>query len=627
MKRSPAVWIFLFVALSLRCVAADFYTLRTGSMRLVYYSRDHAFIVPHLARSFQNSLSFHHRLFQYNPSEEVLVFLQDYDDYGYAGATSLPHNYMILGIEPYEYTYETAPTNERINWVISHELMHIVASDQAAPADRMFRTLFQGKVFPTDEDPESMLYTYWTSPRKYSPRWYHEGIAVFMETWMSGGIGRAQNGWDEMVFRTMVRDGAYFYDFVGLESEGTTVDFQIGANSYLYGTRFVSYLARRQGPERVLEWFMRSDTSSGSYTAQFSRIFGQDIDDAWGQWVEWEHEWQRANLDSIRRYPLTEMRDLRPEPLGAVSRAHYDPAHRTVYVGVNIPGTIAHLTEMRIDDGTTSNLVDVPTPSLYNVTSTAFDPSTRTLFFTTKNGKGWRDLNAVDVESGNVRTLLKEARIGDLAFNRADHTLWGVQHHNGISHIVRIPPPYDSWQVVLPLRYGVDIYDPDIAPDGSALVASMMEISGRQLLIRIPIDSLMAGLTDYEVLYEFTNTAPLNFVYSPDGGVLYGSTYQTGVANIARYDFSTRSMEWLSNVETGLFRPLPISADSLLVFRYTARGFVPAMMGIRPLTDVSGVPYLGGVIWEEYPAVQGWKLPPPSPVRINIDSLTVSPGA
>ena len=51
------------------------------------------------------------------------------------------------------------------------------------------------------------------------------------------------DGYDEMVFRAMVNDNSYFYDIVGLESEGTTIDFQIGVNSYLYGTRFVCYLA------------------------------------------------------------------------------------------------------------------------------------------------------------------------------------------------------------------------------------------------------------------------------------------------------------------------------------------------------------------------------------------------
>ena len=52
-----------------------------------------------------------------------------------------------------------------------------------------------------------------------------------METWMLGGIGRVMGGYDEMVFRTMVHDSAFFYHVIGLETEGTTIDFQVGVNS------------------------------------------------------------------------------------------------------------------------------------------------------------------------------------------------------------------------------------------------------------------------------------------------------------------------------------------------------------------------------------------------------------
>ena len=78
---------------------------------------------------------------------------------------------------------------------------------------------------------------------------------MFMETWLSGGVGRAQGGYDEMVFRAMVHDGAKFYDPLGLVSKGTEIDFQTGANAYLYGTRFVNYLALTYSPQRLLSWW------------------------------------------------------------------------------------------------------------------------------------------------------------------------------------------------------------------------------------------------------------------------------------------------------------------------------------------------------------------------------------
>ena len=41
--------------------------------------------------------------------------------------------------------------------------------------------------------------------------------------------------YDEMYFRSIVDAGEPLYSLIGLETEGTTVDFQVGANSYLYG--------------------------------------------------------------------------------------------------------------------------------------------------------------------------------------------------------------------------------------------------------------------------------------------------------------------------------------------------------------------------------------------------------
>ncbi len=63
----------------------------------------------------------------------------------------------------------------------------------------------------------------------------------------------------------MIRDSAYIYDVVGLEAEGTKVDFQVGAASYLYGTRFISYLALQYGPEKLMQWFTQTPESKSEF--------------------------------------------------------------------------------------------------------------------------------------------------------------------------------------------------------------------------------------------------------------------------------------------------------------------------------------------------------------------------
>ncbi len=600
----------------------DFKQYEVGQMCVVYLDDAQDYILPHMARCFENSLGFYRTNFGFIPSERVTILLQDFDDYGYAGATAMPLNYMTLGIEPYEYVYETSPTNERINWVMSHEMLHIVASDMAAGGDVAARKLFFGKVGAISDQPLSILYSYLTTPRMYAPRWYHEGMAVFLETWMSGGFGRALGGYDEMVFRTMVKEDAHFYDTVGLESEGKAIDFQVGQVSYLYGTRFISYLAYVYGPEKVLDWLVRKEGSKASLRGQFKQVYSTDLDSEWVKWIEWERTWQKENLTGVGAYPVTPFKTLSDRPLGSVSRMFWDDKRKTLFTAVNYPGEFAHVAAVSPDGWKVRKIAEIATPALYYVTSLAYDPDSGTVFYTTHNSRQWRDLNAVNVDTGEVKELIKSARIGDLAFDRGDKSLWGVRHNNGVSTLVRVSPPYDTWDTiteVLVLPFGKDLFDIDVSPDGQYLTGSIIEVTGRQRLVRMKLADLIEGNSPYEVLYEFADNSPANFVFSPDGKYLFGTSYYTGVSNIFRYNFETKEMDAITNGETGFFRPVPVSDTKVGAFYYSTKGFIPVLLDTRKIEDVNPIRFLGQGIVDTYPVVKQWKLD--SPAKIDLDAL------
>jgi len=586
----------------------------TRRMDLVYFGRVHEFIVPHLSRCFLNARSFESQLFGYHSDEKTTVYLQDFGDYGNAGAISVPRNFIRMELAPHNYIYETTTANERMNWLMNHETVHVITTDQAAGSDRFFRALFCGKVQDAADDPASLLYAYLTTPRLLTPRWYLEGIAVFMETWLAGGLGRAQGSYDEMVFRAMVCDQAPFYHVVGLEAEGTAIDFQVGANSYLYGARFVSYLGYEYGPEKVLEWYKRSEGSKRYFAAQFKKVFRSSLPEEWSRWVAWEHQWQQANLGSLRRHPVTPFRAISRRALGSVSRGFYDPARNAVYTALLYPGQVAHIAALDLASGELEPICEVKGPTLYSVTSLAWNPAAGALFYTSDNQR-WRDLNIVDIESGHSRRLIKDGRIGDLAFNRADSTLWGVRHFNGFSTLVKIPYPWREWKQVRSFPYGLDLFDLDLSPDGSILTASLVEISGRQKLIKIAT----ARPDTFAVLFDFENSLPQSFIFSPDGRYSYGSSYYSGVSNIYRYNWAVQDMEILSNAETGFFQPIPLSEDSLLVMRYSGRGFIPGKIGIASPERVTAVTFLGAALAKKHPVVRSWKIG--SPARITPDSL------
>ncbi len=601
----------------------QFSSLETESLRLLYRGILDAPVAPHTARCFQNSLAFYERLYRYKPREKITVLLLDWYDFNNGSAMVAPRNTILVHVAPASMAYETLPSNERINHTMNHEVCHIVAWDRTARSERVLRTAFGGKVSAVPEQPETIFYSYWTQPRQAAPRWYHEGIASFMETWMAGGIGRAQGAYDEMVFRAMVADSSRFYDPVGLESEGTKVEFQAGAMSYLYGTRFMTYLAHVTAPESLVSWTGRSDGTKRYYSSQFERGFGKSMSSAWEDWVQWEGGFQRANLDSLRRFPLTPYRDLSARAIGSVSRAFLDRDKSKLYMGVTYPGVIGHLTALSLEDGTLEKICDIKGPALHFVTSMTYDPEDDVLYYTGDNSE-WRDLYMVRPTTRKPTRLIRDARVGDLVFDSRDKSLWGIRHFNGISTLVRIPPPYEHWNQVHSWPYGKDVYDLDLSSDGRWLCFSQSEISGRQSLHLIQVADLLRGQDASRELYDFGASVPANFVFSPDGRFLYGSSYYTGVSNIWRYDLSDSSMVPVTNCETGFFRPLPLGSDSLLVFRYSGEGFVPALIEGRPLEDMSAVTFLGALVAEKHPIVQGWNVG--SPARVPLDSLITRQG-
>ncbi len=613
----------LMVCVSTPAFAAGLKYLETPDLRLLYFDPSQTYLVPHAARTFENSMRRHKQVFTYEPHEEVTVLLKDFTDHGNAGAFPIPRNIVNVDIAPRTFTFETGASTERMYTWMNHELVHIVMTDQANATDRRFRRLFAGKVQAIDDHPETMLYQYLTNPRLASPRWYHEGMAVFMQTWMAGGMGRAQGAYDEMVFRSMVRDGAEIYDPLGLVSKGTMVDFQVGVNAYLYGTRFFSYLAYTYSPEKLVAWTTRDEGSKRYYTKQFEHVFGLPLDDAWQDWVEWEHEFQRRNLESVRQYPTTPYTDLSQRALGSVSRAFLDPDSNKLYAAFRYPGAVAHIGAVSMEDGSVDKITDIKGPMLFRVTALAWDPDSKTLFYTADNG-AYRDLMSVDPATGETTMLLKDARVGEIVFNPADRSIWGTRHLNGIVTLVRIPYPYNEWNQVHSFPYGAMLYDMDISPDGRLLSTSIGNVRGEQSVQVHELEALLAGKLEPRAEFDFGTAVPENFVFSADGKYLFGTSYYTGISNIFRYELETEEIEAVSNAETGFFRPLPQDDGSLIMFHYTGQGFVPASMQASVVEDVNPIRFLGTEVIRKHPQLADWEAG--SPTDVDLEELVTSEG-
>ena len=99
----------LIAALSPSGLYGQLFERETDNLRLVYYSKAHEYLVPHIVGCFENAFRFESRLFDYRPAEKVNVLLQDFGDYASGAANTVPFDFMSIGIAPFSYVYETMP--------------------------------------------------------------------------------------------------------------------------------------------------------------------------------------------------------------------------------------------------------------------------------------------------------------------------------------------------------------------------------------------------------------------------------------------------------------------------------------------------------------------------------------
>ena len=591
---------------------------RTDEMELIYFGERYSYIMPHVAATFHNALDFHKDFWGYDHQMHY-VFLTDFEDDGHGGALVMPFNTVIIGISPFSYTQGIVPSNERFQWLSNHELTHIVLADKPNNRDAFWRKAMLGKVVRDDRAPVSAVWSYLTTPRWYAPRWYHEGIAIFMETWMAGGVGRTLGFYDEMYWRSIVREELPIYSVVGLETEGTTVDFQVGANSYLYGARFVSYLAIHHGVDKVKAFYNRTDDSHAFYGRQFRNVFGQTVQEAWESWIEWERDFQQANLERINEYPLTPFQPITETPLGSVSKPWYNAKDNKIIAAINHPGIISQIAELDLETGNVRRVARLNSPKLYSVTPLAYDPQENVAYISEQNSK-YRSLVRVDIATGNKETLIPFSRTGELVFNTTDRSLWGVRHDNGYATIVRIPEPYEDIEPMYTTEFGRSIFDLAISSDGKLLSATRTGVAGDQSLILFNIEDLEVGRRQFETLLTFEDNTLNEFRFSNDNKYLIGKSYYTGVSNIWQISIEDQSFELLSNVETGLFNPVQLNNDSLFVLKFFRDGMQPGIIPREVITSANAINYKGNLISDKNPEVLDYSLPPAS--RIDLDART-----
>ncbi|MFI5236440.1 MAG: TolB family protein [Ignavibacteriales bacterium] len=573
----------------------------------VIYRENHAHLVNYILVSAENSFRLLSNLFKYETHDKIIITTYDVSDYGMAATSTTPQNFIRLEIEPLEPGYEVIPYNERIQWLLTHEIVHVIINDSEAGAESFFRKMFR-KVPPEKTQPLSVPYSLLTNYNRYSPRWHQESIAVFFETWLSGGYGRELGSFDEMYFRNLVAEKKKFPSQLDLETLLSHNSMFLENNFYTYGGRFVGYMAIEYGEEKVLDWFRTDeDDAYEGFEGRFNKVFQIDFDKAWDNFINYEIDFQNKNLEILSQSEFTQLKNLSNEKFGWVSKAYIDQKTNSVIYSHHKPHELAKLQNLNLSSGVSEKIISLPTPSMLQVSSLAFDESNKILFYTTNNNQLFRDIWAYDFEKKSEKILFKDARVGDLTISPVTQDLWGIRHNAGFATICVSRFPYEEITPLVTLALEDEIFNIAVDKDGKHLTAVIKKSNGQQSIIYFEAaDLLERSEFNYKIISN--SGSPENPSWSKDGNFLYWNAYTNGVSNIYRFDFNNSSIKALTHCSSGLFKPIEITPDSIFAFEFSLDGFKPVIFKNEPAEYLPAINYLGQSVLEKNSNLYNWTL-------------------
>ena len=370
-------------------------------------------------------------------------------------------------------------------------------------------------------------------PNALLPGWQVEGIAVYEESRMTGE-GRVPAG----DFRAIVDVAASRGRFEPIDrAAGGLTDWPAGNAAYAYGAYFHQFLADRYGPERLSRL---ADATAGRVplfgSAAFKRVFGKSAEDLWKDFKE-------SRENSALPASETDARAMRLTHHGFVVTAPRVAQDGAIYYGVSNPHGFPAL--MRLPrQGSPSR---VAWRALGTRTSVRGDWIVFDQLERARSVAVFSDLYAVRTTGGSVHQLTRQARAAD----------------------------------------------PDLSPDGRAIVCTVQATGRRALAL---LDFTTAAISQPQLLIDDPESDFTGPRWSPDGRQIVAERRRPGIYDLVLVDPATREVRTLvSRPDARLITPSWTTDGKTILFAadvgdrsFNVFAIDVASGDVRQVTDTAG---------------------------------------
>jgi Tol biopolymer transport system component len=510
------------------------------------------------AAALANEILAHHEARYHSGVGRVQIVLADVADDPNGFATPLPYPLVHIRALAPDGTDEFGNHASWLRLVLTHELTHIVHLEEARGVIRFGRQVLGRAPY--------------LFPNALTPGWLLEGLATFEET-EGTPFGRGRNPDVRMVLRSAVLAG----ELHGEDQANLGLDrWPDGQSAYFYGEAFLRDLDRRFG-SRTLPEIARVHSGhvipyADDYTAY--EVTGGTFHTRWLEWEKIELTAFEKEARAITARGVTPSTPL-------TSRGIRQTGPRFSPDGAWVAYTSRTLTRygaIRVvrSDGTGDRFV----ANRNSGSTLSWTPDGSALVFDEEEVhdlfRTYSDLRRVDVATGRVRRLTRGLRARDPDVSPDGQAIVFVRETSSGSEVDVVAADGTGLRVLVPGATGVEWSGPRWSPRGDALVASRLGLGGWLDLVTIDLTTgALVGLTD-------DRAKDVEPTWSGDGRHVLFRSDRDGVSNLYAVRLADGALLRVSNVLGGAFTPdVAPGGERLAYADYSAAGYDVRTMPLR----------------------------------------------
>jgi hypothetical protein len=489
-------------------------------------------------------------ILRYTPASLTHIVISDDTDFANGSATAVPFNTIRLFATGPE---DLSPLGDYDDWLtelIFHEGTHALHLDQVRGIPALFNAIV-GKTW---------------LPNAVAPRWFLEGLAVYLETDLTSAGRLRSSIWDMYLRMDALEDRLLRLDQISNDVNR----WPHGNAWYLYGSYFMQYIAREHGVSAIASMIEDYSNEVVPYglNRMAHRATGHTFTELYRDFLAERRAHYAAQAAAIRSSGLVEGERITHH--GEEARTpRFLPDGRLVYFASDGRSLAALRT---LDARTGAGAQDVV--PVAGIGAAAPHPDGRQLVYsgldTHRDLYAFADLFVVDLRTGDSTRLTDGARAQEPDVSPdGRHVVYTLNSaattHLAIAELSDVP----GTQRVL-VRSGLfeQIYSPRFSPDGRTVAYSCWSAGGYRDIRLVDVAS---GRVTGVMRDRAQDSGP---AWSPDGRTLYFSSDRTGVANIFAWERATGRLQQVTNVLAGAFQPAISPDGSRLVYvGYTSHGF------------------------------------------------------